>query len=245
MLSLYLSDLRLESPSHQARPRAVKHNHTSKHHDPTEDLQMRIPAMFRRDQRSSNWIPHQGRHADGREHRARADANLPDVRYLRHARRGEAHEGAGGKAIEGCEEDDGYVATGGEPEAEDEDTGKETHGNHGIETAYAIRDPAGKGTPENRDGVEDGEQVGGEARAHAVGLGVEDDVIEGKEDTEEEEEGCEYEEEERKLAQGGDELVERPRFGAGGEAGADGEIGEDEKAEDEEGGGAHGPAEGG
>lgn len=39
--------------------------------------------------------------------------------------------------------------------------------------------------------------------------------------------------------------MEGPRFGAGGEAGADGEIGEDEKAEDEEGGGAHGPAEGG
>jgi len=164
---------------------------------------------------------------------------------LRHACRGETHKGAGGEAVEGCEEDDGYVASRGEPEAEDEDAGEETHDDHGVKAAYAIRDPAGKGTPEDGDGVEDGEHVGGEARAHAVGLGVEDDVVEGEEDAKEEEEGCENDEEEGELAQGRDELAEGPGCGIWGKAGADGEVGVNEEAEDEEGGGAHGPAEGG
>jgi len=243
--SLYQSDLQPDLPPHQARPCTDKHSPTGKHHNPAEDLQMRIRAPFRRDERSSNRVPHQGRHTDGREHRTRADADLPNVGYLRHACRGETHKRAGREAVEGCEEDDGDVASRGEPEAEDEDAGEETHEDHGIEAAYAIRDPAGKGTSEDRDGVQDGEHVGGEAHAHAVGLGVEDDVVEGEEDAEEEEEGCEDDEEEGELAQGGDELAEGPGCGVWGKAGADGEIGVDEKAKDEEGGGAHGPAEGG
>lgn len=148
---------------------------------------MREPAPLARDQRAPNRVPHQSRDTDDREHSPRADADLANIRYLGDARGGEADEGAGGKAVEGGEEDDGHVAARGEPEAEDERAGEEGHEDHGVEAAQLVGDPAGERAAEDGDRVQDGEHVGGQARAHAVCLGVEDDEVEGEEDAEEEE----------------------------------------------------------
>lgn len=101
-------------------------------------------------QSSSNWISCQGSDTDNEEVRAVTDADAPDILcHLSHNSRNHADEGATGEPKQSGEDDDGSIAVAGNPECQNNDTGKIGGDNHDIETADAVSKPARKDTTDD------------------------------------------------------------------------------------------------
>lgn len=139
----------------KAHPRQDVNRAPSDHHDTAENLQIYILTPLPRLQRASNRTPRQRRQTDDREHSSRPHPNLADIRDLRDERGRERNEGAATKAVESREEDDGDVASGGNPKGEHQDRAEVCSYDHGVKAAHAVGDVAGDCA------AEDGDCVGG------------------------------------------------------------------------------------
>jgi hypothetical protein len=119
------------------------HAHTAKH------LHARVLAPHARQQGTRDRVPRQPCQGDDEVQRARADADLADIRNLGDARGGDGDKRAGGEAIEGAEQDDGDGAAGGQPECQDKDRGEGGGGDQSVEATVAVGDDAGDDAAED------------------------------------------------------------------------------------------------
>lgn len=113
---------------------------------------------------------------------AQIRANIPGIsRYLAQTRTHQTHNGPREESIHAGKHDDGRMGFDGLP-ADAEDAGADAEDAEEIEPAEAVGGDARDDAAEEGGAVEDGGEVEGELRAHAVGNGVGGEVEDGLED---------------------------------------------------------------
>ena len=214
------------------------------HHDrhARENLDVGEAAVVAVLQGAADGVADERGGRDEHEHAAGAQADLADVADGGDEGGQDGDEGAAAEAVEGGEDEAGRGARGGQPQGEADEAAEVAHGHGHVEAAELVGDEARQDAAEDGDGVEHGDQVAGQVGVGADRDGRQRDEVEGQEDAEEDEEGGHDEQHEGRLAQRPQQAHELEPARRVGQARGHRQVGDDQQAQDQEAGDAHGPA---